>query len=183
MPKGSQLRRKGCFPMNLKKPTHKWSGEPKKYARCVYRRLSDDLFSVLCNLAGRRPGNQATSKSLSATLTRGKFLTQRHATRPRLLEQVRHRRHPVDDGDDLIRLAPGTRWGLSMSPPPDKSRTGAPAYERIFAAPRSRPHLPNLGDGVSKRRRVPVRKGPAGHRPSRSSLDGENAPYTRGWDP
>jgi hypothetical protein len=45
--------------MNLKKPTRKWSGKLKN-ARCVYRRLSDDLFSVLSNLAGRRPGNRAT---------------------------------------------------------------------------------------------------------------------------
>jgi hypothetical protein len=45
-----------------------------KNARCVYRRSSDNLFSVLSNLAARRPGNRATNKSSSTKLTRGKFL-------------------------------------------------------------------------------------------------------------
>jgi hypothetical protein len=122
---------------------------------------------------------------------------QRHPTRPGLLNQLRSRRHPVDDGDDLIRVAPGTRWGASMSPPPDKvtassgtldpvgaNRTGVPAYERIFAAPRSQLYRSDLGCHVSRRRRVPdltlslPRQGWAAHRPCRSSLVGENAPRT-----
>ena len=40
----------------------------------MYRRLGDDLVSVLTNLAARRPGNRASNNPLSTKLTRGKFL-------------------------------------------------------------------------------------------------------------
>ena len=69
MPAGSQRRREGHSPMELKKPTCKRSGEKN-----VYRRWSDGLFSALANLAAQRPGRRTTNTPLSTKLTRGKFL-------------------------------------------------------------------------------------------------------------
>ena len=71
---------------------------------------------------------------------------------------------------------------LSMPPPRDKgtafsgtlapvgaNRTGVPAYERIFAAPRSRLYLPNLSDLVSKSAECPTRNLAYSARASRTS--------------
>ena len=66
VPTGSQRRREGYSPMELKKPTRERNGEPKRDARGVYARLSDELFSLLTN--------RATDNPLSTKLTRAKFL-------------------------------------------------------------------------------------------------------------